>query len=553
MTTRGLLLSGLLLLPAAVAAQSAAGQRPPREAAIASGPSAANCVLRGHVLDALTGLPLRNVLMSVSPSRADGDAREGREALTGPDGRWEMNGLTPGMYRVRAYKSTHVAMASAFSEGPLVALTSTRPERTVETTLMPGGVIAGRVVDADGEPVPRQPVMAVPATREERVSGWQPVFTDDHGAFRVFGLRPAAYVLVSMTRATPVGRKASRAQSQVMTFYPGVVRAEDAERLQVTAGGEISGLVLTLQTARAVSARGRVIVSADRLQAAQVGFMPKGSATYAEELVREPGGAPVAADGTFELRSLQSGDYIVSVRAELHNGQIEMGELSVSVGEEPLDGLVIATHGPARVRGRVVADGGAKRPNLSLARVVVEPVNNGRLVGVREYPIGDNGSFEAEAFSSPVRLFVDNLGGTWRLKAVRWKGDNVMRSGLPIAGAEVVEDVELVIEPLNSHLRGVISNAEDATKKGARIVVLLMHDDAHASDLHLTATIIADENSFTSSRPLAAGQYLAVAVVEPELSKVTSVFLESLREKATAVTLGVNESKSLSLALVTSY
>ena len=75
-----------------------------------------------------------------------------------------------------------------------------RPGDSVTVTLIKGGVIAGTITDSDGRPVVNATVRAF---RVRDVEG-KPVsnavqtrerFTDDRGYYRLYGLRPGAYVV----------------------------------------------------------------------------------------------------------------------------------------------------------------------------------------------------------------------------------------------------------------------------------------------------------------------------------------------------------------------
>jgi len=67
----------------------------------------------------------------------------------------------------------------------------------INFSLVPGGVITGKISDADGKPLVEQYVYIMPVDigsfRGARFGG--PSRTDDRGIYRVFGLRPGKYKL----------------------------------------------------------------------------------------------------------------------------------------------------------------------------------------------------------------------------------------------------------------------------------------------------------------------------------------------------------------------
>ena len=151
--------------------------------------------------------PVARVIVSVSL----GDASRNRQTVTDDQGRFQFDGLPAGSFLLTA---SRIGWVTTYYGSP-------RPGRppgvriavadgtkiTVEIPIVPGSVIAGRVVDEDGQPMSRM----FPLLLEQRLVGNRQMLariklregvgffersTNDLGEFRLFGLPPGAYHLV---------------------------------------------------------------------------------------------------------------------------------------------------------------------------------------------------------------------------------------------------------------------------------------------------------------------------------------------------------------------
>src|SRR5271157_203053 len=129
--------------------------------------------LEGSVSNAVTGDSLVRAHVIV---RSSGTARYG--AITNASGKFSIAGLPPGSYTIQA---EHVGFAMpAGIAGPAVGAVTLRAGEVkgdVKVKLMPLGSIAGRVLDADGEPAEW---VRVSAETDAGAAGYSGT-TDDRG------------------------------------------------------------------------------------------------------------------------------------------------------------------------------------------------------------------------------------------------------------------------------------------------------------------------------------------------------------------------------------
>jgi 5-hydroxyisourate hydrolase-like protein (transthyretin family) len=244
----------LLFLALALLLQTPAA--PPRDVPVQSGPPAGKCVLRGRVLDATSGQPIRGATVTLFSQ----GQQEAPVAATDSDGRWEIADLPAGQYHATASKSGYTNRV-AFGRG--VALTGSRPEGTLDLTLARGAVLSGRVTDVEGEPIAGVQVMALKEMPMGRgIRQWRAVngaSTDDRGQYRLFGLEAGEYVLAARADGQPPMPPDSKGNrlTAVTTYYPGTAVLAEAQRVSLGEAAEYSDLAMALQVLRSVSVRCR--------------------------------------------------------------------------------------------------------------------------------------------------------------------------------------------------------------------------------------------------------------------------------------------------------
>lgn len=134
----------------------------------------------------------------------------------------------------------------------------------INVSLVPGGVITGKITDSAGEPLIGQYVSIEQVHLPGVISRTMPMrvpspdnSTDDLGVYRAFGLPPGKYKV-------SVGGSGYRTNSSreyyKETFYPSVTDAAKATIIEVTEGSETNDVDITLgRLVRTFSIAGRVV------------------------------------------------------------------------------------------------------------------------------------------------------------------------------------------------------------------------------------------------------------------------------------------------------
>ena len=152
-----------------------------------------------------------------------------------------------------------------------------KQSRSIDFSLIRGGVITGRVTDARGRPVIGQAIMIAledleyPASSiSEKLSLWSSLMgmsqTDDRGMYRIYGL-PAGRYVVSLKEAVEFNRiflsprfTYAKGKVEKETFHPGVTSRDKASAVEVKEGHETTGVDIRLGVpTRTYKASGRII------------------------------------------------------------------------------------------------------------------------------------------------------------------------------------------------------------------------------------------------------------------------------------------------------
>jgi hypothetical protein len=179
----------VLLICAGLGAQTPVRDRP----ASSSGVGGA---VRGRVVAAQTGDPLRNALVHLGTAQENFDP-----AITDGDGRFTFEAMPAGRYGLDASKAGYArAQFGGRAAGPrvLIEVTAGTTVDGIELRMERGAAITGRVVDDRGDPLPG---LSVAADRVVRVDGRTDLIriaqteTDDLGEYRLGGLAAGRFVV----------------------------------------------------------------------------------------------------------------------------------------------------------------------------------------------------------------------------------------------------------------------------------------------------------------------------------------------------------------------
>jgi hypothetical protein len=212
---------------------------------------------------------------------------------------------------------------------------------TVNLTLHRGGVITGRVLYSDGSPATGiqvsyqasvlatfsqismrriSPLVQTMLTFISRGQVDHSAKTDDFGRYRIFGLSPGKYVVVTalasqrfpsrvtMNDGTGFGGASPNRAYEFTTVYaPGVFRRTDARVFEIRGDEEITDADLKLDPSGLHNVKGRVLAGEDRHVPSQAMIWIKENGKPLDRM------STLEPDGSFEVDYLPSGTYTLQI------------------------------------------------------------------------------------------------------------------------------------------------------------------------------------------------------------------------------------------------
>lgn len=551
------------LAPGAAAAQGGGGFRqPPRLLRPGEEAPKGTAVLRGVVVAADTGAPVRRAQVRAASSES-GDTRT---TLTDEQGRFDLRELVGGHYTLTASKGGFITLQYGQRRpgepGTPVDLAAGRTIEKLVIGLPRGSVITGRIVDEFGEPLTGAQVQVL---RHVWVSGartLQPAGgadrTDDQGTYRIFGLQPGEYLVTATLRdERPMLRGGPAADlpdsGYAPTYFPGTSSIGDAQKVVVGLGEEVSGVGFGLSLTRLATVSGRVLAAPGYEGGVQVVAVPVDGPRLTQTLR----GTQTRNDGTFDMRGVPPGRYRLQAMAWGATGDGGLtGATTITVNGSNLEGLTMALAPAPVIAGVVQADtnqgAGLRATQVRITPVPVTPTavpmgRGGRGAGGRA---NDDFTFQVAGLSEPAYLRVVTPGG-WFLKAILADGRDVTEAPLSLEPGTRLDGVRVVLTQTASSIAGAVRDANGAAVLDATVVIFPDDESRWTPQSRFIATARPDTTGTFTIGGLPSSQgYRVIAVQGLESGQANDPeFLARVRDQADRVTLGEGEAKTLELRL----
>lgn len=566
----------IFLIPVLAAAAFAQQQQPAQQIpATQPDPTAKPATLEGRVIHSITGEPLRKVALSLRPSTRNTGANA-TSISTDADGRFRFENLQAGSYLlsgdktgfIRQMYSTRRSTATAFNGTP-IELRPGQSVSTIEFKMTPQGVITGKVLDEDGEPVARAGVSAIrigTASRGGGGGGGGDGGTNDVGEFRLSNLAAGKYRIVvqrggGFLRGGQAGRgplagaaPPTNVESYVPTFYPGVIDESQAALVTVAPGQEVGGINIQFQKSAVFHVRGRIagltpIPGDDRMRP-RLMLQPVGRRS-----VRGPGmgsgmGSGVKPDGTFDIAQVTPGAYeLTLMQFDRGRGGV-IGRTPVTVGQSDVDDVTLQVLGLVDITGVVRVDGDDKYKatgTVRLTSVTSGPGGGGFRGGGpgganadTNGKIADGNAFSLAGLSRD--RFIPQLqpmpAGMY-VKSVRVSGQDVPDFAVDLSSSPALIPIELVLSAKAAAIDGTVMDG-DKPVDSAGVVALPDPLDPNLMLVRGKTASTSADGKFTLEG-LAPGDYKIYAF--DEAVSLQSLDLESLKlVDSAAVTVKLRES-----------
>jgi hypothetical protein len=492
------------------------------------------------VTGASGGLPAEAALVAVSGNVTPSVLA----ATTDPSGRFSFQNLAPGLYSLQVHCDGYARQSHGQRTpgGPAAAIRVTAGQSisNVVMALLPAGNVSGVIRSPEGRPQAGVPVQLLRATynasgqRAFQVEG--ATRTNDRGEYRLYWLTPGNYYMSAGSAPGPnrtSGANAPASPNEVpdrsfaLTYYPGVLDARGAALIEVTSGGELSGIDLSVSSQELRRIRGHVTDSNTGHPPSSVGFSLAYRALTGASGAFSAGGKYDPKTGEFELRYVPPGSYVVQAiamdLAPVTESETAVkvaavatrpnGRLPVDISNHDVDGLLLTLTTGVALPGRISIEG----VNLSSIsgweriRVPLKPALDGAFgpnlqpaAPISQAPRVD-GSFVIEGVS-PGEFIVGPVTGLppgFYVKEARFAQLDVLSQPLRFSGV-AGGALEIVLSSNGSQVDGIAMDGRSAPMAGVR-VVLVPDRQRHRTDLFKTT--ISDSSGRFVFRTVPPGDY----------------------------------------------
>ena len=523
------------------------------------------CSIEGQVMNSLTGEPIRKAhitLNGMGSPNGRGANPSTYGAVTDTGGRFMIQDIEPGTYSMGAERNGFTNRQSGgWGRGqPATSLTLNPGQHTGDIVfrLVPHGVITGRVLDEDGEPVQYVQVNVLRYRffrgKRQLVPSGQ-TGTDDLGDYRIFGLAPGKYYLSANYRRWNVMMAQDRTpgnapeEGYAPTYFPGTTDPAGAVAIEVSPGAILGGTDLTLRKIRTVRIRGRVAnVTGDGLPShTMLRLVPRNTSFggfYAQAVTQ----ALRNRGGTFEFRGVAPGAYLVWAQWS-DEGQGYSVSQPVDVGNNNLDDVTVLLSAGVELKGQVRSEGpgDVSLGNLNISLEAKETAQRGG----RGARTNDDGTFELKNVSSDhYWVNVYGLPPAFYLKSVRMGDVDALESGLDTSPG-AAGTLEITISGNGGQIEGSAADSKQKPVPGA--VVSLVPDVPLRERLMLFKTTATDTTGHFSISGIAPGEYKLFAWQQVEDGAYQDPeFLKPYENQGQAVTIreGSRETAQLKVILV---
>jgi hypothetical protein len=523
-------------------------------------------VLKGQVLSADTGRPVRRVQISASSPESGS-----RSVSTNSEGRYEFRELPAGRYTVTASRSGYLRLRYGQKRpgeaGRPIELHEGQTFEQVDFALPRMSVLAGRVTDEVGDPLANVSVFAMQKRyfrgQQRMVPSSPRAQTDDTGQYRLLGLEPGDYYVMGTTRETWTAEHDDKQRIGFgPTYYGGTANRGDAQRIKVGLGQEISAIDFAMVPGRVARISGIATTSS--------GMPLAGESIRMSQEFRGPGtmssfgfpGGKVLADGTFSISNIAPGEYKLSLRVPADKDRRAEGlSTNVVVSGADIEGLMLVTSAGGSVSGKVVFEGGqpaapGEKPEAETSsarmRVTLQSLDPDawyERTGSDAGRVADDGTFELLEVSGAHRIMVGPLPTGWAVKSILHGGVDLTDVPLDVRGGQKMDGLTIVLSNRMPTLLGTLTDDRGQPAEGT-VIAFPVDEAKWVESSRLVRTARPDQVGRFEFRLLPSGDYLVAAVDYVRDGDWNDpAYLAALQEKAEKVTVREGETPTVTLTL----
>jgi hypothetical protein len=413
--------------------------------------------------------------------------------------------------------------------------------------MTPHSVIAGRVLDDEGEPITGADVQVSSlsyASGRKQLTRAGGASTNDLGEYRVFGLPAGKYFVTVTYRST---QSSPSGEEYATTYYPHTTDAAAAIPLTVAAGAQMRNIDITPARTRTVSVRGRIncdITGEKRTFTLMVTprmFLGITTLSLGNRV------SAVRPDGSFEITRVTPGSYYLMASATIDDKRYS-SRTAIQVGSTDVEGLSVVVRSGGLVTGKVRVEGRPDEHLVGVSAGLRGWETGGVLFGPQ--PAGKvqpDGGFQLEDVGMDrYAFYTTGLPEGYYVKSVRSGGSDVLAAGFEAGGGAATFDV--LVSPNAGSVEGTaIDPKSQAAFAGA--MVALVPEAKDQPDRFRNAT--TDQEGHFRFRNLVPGEYRLFAWEDvPQYAWMDPDYMRELEPKGQRVTVEEGAHPAVQVTLI---
>jgi hypothetical protein len=475
-------------------------------------------IVQGIVLEVGTDRPLQGVQVYLEPPSASpfkfGDSTA-KNGISDSQGRFAISEVLPGRYRAVPTLDGFVYATSGNNTTPRepgawIQIESGERNSQLQIRMAKSGVISGRVMDSNGQPVVGTTVeidrysydnygirklAAVPGLHYPEAA-FSFVRTDDRGTYRLYGLQPGEYFLRT---------------SQL--FYPGVSEEAGAASIHIQSGDEIQLDAITLRP---------------KAPTTQVRFQLTNSPadTFERDVAFDTGNTyitfPDSTESPFTIPSPQG--HIGAMVIAAGSNQLSYARVEFQVENNPMEQNV-ELHPAIRITGSILGE------EIAGQRLAFPKVTCNLHANRPTRSIATSGCIGGQYLPGTYDLELQGMPADAYVISAEISGKDALASRIQL---EKDSELNIVIGTSGGMIKGVVKNS--AGEAIPEAIVAILPDPPRRTAGLLYRSVTADNNGNFELRGVAPGEYhLFSWIALPGAAYRNADFMKTYEDRGTAI------------------
>ena len=476
------------------------------------------CAVEGNIYSAKSGEPLNKAEVKLE----GGTPPMQYGATTDASGHFAFDNVDPGSYNLWAdrngYVVTHYPNKSKRVGSTIITLAPGKRLKDLAVRMAPQGVVTGRVVDEDGEPLPNVEVRLVqPRVKAGRRTLGSVAYasTNDKGEYRLYGVARGRYFVSANAHDQfaswfPFELRSDKSDqlSFRLIYYPNALSASDGGAIEVGPGAELAGIDFRLEKTRLLAIRGR-IVDQGLYQRSKVWLIPvdaDGETQWEQmKLVQTDD------NGNFTYRDLLPGLYHLQAFNRVGETANSAYAKVVVVADADVEGLQLAFGNRREIGGTVLIEGSSEPIKQSIRLGLESEDKWSRDFGGT---VKEDGTFKLKDVPlERMRLAGLELPEGYYLKSVRHEGREREDASLDFSEG-VSGELAVILSPNAATVTGFAKPLKD--EQVTMGIVVLVPENRKRKDLFFSGGV--DQNGAYKINNIHPGSYKIFAFDDIESS-----------------------------------